>query len=65
MFVGKAIACAPLKGKLLASPTNVRLGWKKLARDKPSSLLRTSINYGQKSFITLAPGVNVIKLIST
>jgi hypothetical protein len=34
----------------------------KLARDKLSSLLLTSVNYGQKSFITLTPGANVIKL---
>jgi hypothetical protein len=27
-----------------------------LARDKHSSLLQKFINYGQKSFITLAPG---------
>jgi hypothetical protein len=27
----------------------------KLGRDKHSSLLQKSINYGQKSFITLAP----------
>ncbi len=28
-----------------------------LARDKHSSLLRKSVNYGQKRFITLAPGL--------
>jgi hypothetical protein len=28
----------------------------KLARDKHSSLLQKSVHYGQKSFITLAPG---------
>jgi hypothetical protein len=27
-----------------------------LARDKHSRLLQKSVNYGQKSFITLAPG---------
>jgi hypothetical protein len=30
--------------------------------NKRSSLLQKSINYGQKSFITLGPGVNFIKL---
>jgi hypothetical protein len=35
-----------------------------LAGDKHSSLLRKSVNYGQKSFITLGPGANVIKLFS-
>jgi hypothetical protein len=33
-------------------PTNIRL----LARDKLSSLLQKSVNYGQKSFMTLAHG---------
>ena len=36
----------------------------KLARDKHSSLLQKSVIYRQKSFITLGPGVNVIKLFS-
>jgi hypothetical protein len=31
----------------------------KHARDKHSSLLRKFVNYGQKSFITLAPGLRV------
>jgi hypothetical protein len=30
--------------------------------DKRSSLLRKFINYGQKSFITMSPGANLIKL---
>ncbi len=34
----------------------VRLDWKKLTNDKHSSLLRDSVIYGQKSFITLRPG---------
>ncbi len=40
----------------------VRLDWKKLTNDKHSSLLRKSVIYGQKSFITLSPGPYVIKL---
>jgi hypothetical protein len=35
----------------------VRLDWKKLTNDKHSSLLRKSVIYGQKSFITLGPGL--------
>ncbi len=31
----------------------------KLARDKHSSLIKKSANYGQKSFITLGPGASV------
>ncbi len=34
----------------------------RLAKDKHSSLLQKSVNYGQKSIITLAPGPKVIKL---
>ncbi len=34
----------------------------KLARHKKFSLLGEFLNYGQKSFITLGQGVNVIKL---
>jgi len=34
----------------------VRLDWKELTNDKRSSLLRKTVIYGQKSFITLGPG---------
>jgi hypothetical protein len=34
----------------------------RVAMDKHPSLLQKSVNYGQKSFITLAPGFNLIKL---
>ncbi len=40
----------------------VRIGWKSLSGDDHSDVLRKFVNYGQKSFITLAPGVIVIKL---
>jgi hypothetical protein len=33
--------------------------------NKHSSLLRKSVNHGQKSFITLDPGDNVIKLFTS
>ncbi len=33
----------------------VRLDWKELTNDKRSSLLRKTVIYGQKSFITLGP----------
>ncbi len=64
----KHLAGAPLQGRVLASPTIIRVGWKhrdrsllrslwleRLARDKHSGLLRKFVNYGQKSFKTLAP----------
>jgi hypothetical protein len=38
----------------------VRLGYISLPNDQQSSLLRKFINYGQKSFITLALGPNNI-----
>ncbi len=37
----------------------------KLVSYKHPSLLRKSLNYGQKSFIILSPGSNVIKLFTT
>jgi hypothetical protein len=40
-------------------PTSNRLGWnlERLARSKHSSLLRKYVNRGQKSFLTLGPGL--------
>jgi hypothetical protein len=37
----------------------------RLARDKHTSLLRTFANYGRKSFVTLGPGQDVIKLFTS
>ncbi len=34
---------------------NIRLGWKKLAKSKHSSLLRKIINYGRKKFHNVGP----------
>jgi hypothetical protein len=42
-------------GSLLAFLKNIGLGWKSLPGTN-TSLLRKSLHYGQKSFITLAPG---------
>jgi hypothetical protein len=39
----------------------VRLDWKELTNDKRSSLLRKTVIYGQKSFITLGPDGFVLK----
>ncbi len=38
---------------------------KLVARDKHSSLVRKYVNYRQKSFITLAPGPNVTKNLTS
>jgi hypothetical protein len=40
----------PLKGRLLASHAKIRL-----AREKHSSLLQTSINYGCEKFLNIEP----------
>ncbi len=50
----KNLSGAPLQGRLLASPTNIRLGWK----GKHFSLLRKSVNYGRKSFIVQVPDLS-------
>ncbi len=48
--------------KLLVPPANVRLDWRVIGRYTHSSLFGLAINNKEKSFITLTPGVNVIKL---
>jgi hypothetical protein len=54
----KYLSVAPLKGRLLASPTNIRLGWKvspgknTLAYNEHLQIMTV------KSFIALAPGAN-------
>ncbi len=48
----KLLSDAPLVGRLLAVPTNIRL----VCRCKHSSLIQKSVNYEQKSFITLRSG---------
>ncbi len=51
----KHLSGAPLYGRLLALPTNIRLGWKRNVGDKHSSLLQKFINYGQKKFYNIGP----------
>jgi len=55
MFAGKAgayLSGAPLKGRLLASPTNTTLDWKGFPRTN-TSLLQKSVNYGCKKFYSI------------
>jgi hypothetical protein len=54
---------ASFLGKLLGLPANVRLDWKMFARHKNSCLFGLIISNEEKSFITLTPGANVIKLL--
>jgi hypothetical protein len=56
IFAGKAGYCpskAPLRGRLLGLPKIMRLGSKRLDRDKYSSLLRTFVNNGLKKFYNI------------
>jgi hypothetical protein len=55
---------ASFLGKLLVLPANVILDWKEIARYKHSSLFDLIISDKGKFFITLPPGVNVIKHVS-
>ena len=55
----ECLSDASFLGKFLVLPANVRIDWKVIARY--SSLLQKFIIYGQKSFITLTPGVKSIK----
>ncbi len=61
MFVGKAGAYlseafsgAPLYGRFLAPPTNIKLSWRGLPGTN-TSLLRKSVNYGRKKFYSRGP----------
>jgi hypothetical protein len=64
-----------LKGSSLelapALPTNIRLGWGMLARDRHSTFLRAFINYGRKSFYvirlssSLRVGLNKLDCLSS
>ncbi len=56
---------ARLLCRFLALPTSIRLRWKGLPGTKTQALLRNSSIMAVKSFITLGPGVDVIKLFMT
>ncbi len=57
----KHLSAAPLYGKLLALPRNIRLGWKSLPGTNTLAFNKYSLIMDVKSFITLTPGVNVLK----
>jgi hypothetical protein len=54
---------APLLGKLLSSPTNIRLGWKGLTRTYTLAHYKHSSITDIKSCITLGPGPTFIKIL--
>jgi hypothetical protein len=56
---------ASFLGKLLVLPANVSLDWKVNARYKHSSFLASLSATKETSFITLTPGVSVIKLFTS
>jgi hypothetical protein len=58
----KDLSDASFLGKFLVLPTNVRLNLKVIARYKNSSFFSLIISNEEKSFITLTPGDDVIKL---
>ncbi len=73
MFVGKAGAHLRVEhlksdsvGYALALLTNIRLGFRRFARDKHSNFfaLISFVNYEENSFVTLAPSGNNTKLFS-
>jgi hypothetical protein len=51
----KHLSGAPFYGRLLALPTNIRLGWKRNVGDKHSSLLPKFVTYGRKKFYNVGP----------
>jgi hypothetical protein len=52
----KQLLGAPFKGKLLASPVNIRLGWKGFSRTNTLAYFRKSVNYSRKKILLQAPG---------
>jgi hypothetical protein len=51
----KHLSGAPLKGRLLASPTNIRLGWKGWPGSSTLAYYENSSIIAVKCFIGLAP----------
>jgi hypothetical protein len=71
VFASKARACpcgAPFRHSPLGQAPGLDRKYytrlKRIARDKHSSLFGLFPSVEEKSFVTLAPGVNVIKLVS-
>ena len=53
----KHLSGVPLYGRLLASPTNISVGWKGLLGTNALAYYEKSLLTAVKSFITLATGV--------
>jgi len=52
----KHLSGAPHQGRLLASPTNIRLSWKGLPE---TNTLAYSVNYGCKKFYRTGPWLEI------
>jgi hypothetical protein len=51
----KHFSGAPLYGRLLGSPTNIRLGWKGLPRTNALAYSATVVSYERKMFMKFPP----------
>ncbi len=51
----KHLSGAPLEGRPLALPTNIKLGWKSLPVTNTFILIRKSVNYGCNEFYSTGP----------
>ncbi len=58
----KHLSSAPLQGRLLASHTNIRLGWQGLPGTNALAYYEKSYLMAVESFITLAPGSKKIRI---
>ncbi len=60
----KDLSIVPLKGRLLALPSNIRLGSEGLPTKNTPAYIKHLYITSVKTFITLDLGVNVIKLVA-
>ncbi len=60
----KHLLAAPIPGRLVTLPTNIRLGWKDLPGTSTLAYYELSQITVIKSFKTLGPGANVMKLFT-
>ncbi len=51
----KHLSGAPLKGRPLALPANIRLGWKSLPGTNTLAYYENQINYGRNKFYSAGP----------
>jgi hypothetical protein len=58
----KHLSGAPLQGRLLASLTNIRLGWKGMPGTNTLAYYKKSVNYSREKFIEQAPEVEPLAI---